>query len=312
MKKIFTLLAVCVFAMAAQAQIHIRVQCETAPFIWSWGAADGVDYNVGAWPGTNQFKEEWPDPETGDVFWEWTFPEGVYPISFLFNNGGVDAEGNPIAVKQTGDINSVKTDRYFILDWNAEEVLVDITEQYIELPDAEVNTVSLAGNNNDWAGDVDWFTVVEAGKKFSMTVDASAADFAPDALWEFKFRPNAQEWVGYWDVYYDDENNPDPEDGRAPKSTAPEWLSENGGNFLIDLEADEREVKTYTITVTWGGGKEAGKNWAFEISGPTSGISNIKALNAASNAPIYNLQGQRVNDSFRGIAIQNGRKFVVK
>ena len=301
--------------MAAQAQIHIRVQCDTAPYIWSWGASDGVDYNVGSWPGENKFTDTWTDTETGDVFWEYTFPESVTSISFLFNNGGVDADGNPIAVKQTGDINGATTDRYFILAWDVEGAvdLQDITEEYIELPDAEVNTVSLAGNNNGWAGDVDWFTVVEAGTKFKMDIDASAADFAPDALWEFKFRPNAQDWCGYWDVFYDDENNPDPEDGRAPKSTAPEWLGvSSDGNFLIDLEEDTRETKTYTITLTWGGGKEAGKNWNFNISGPTAGIDAIKAIKEKSNAPIYNLQGQRVSNNFRGIAIQNGKKFAVK
>lgn len=42
-----------------------------------------------------------------------------------------------------------------------------------------------------------------------------------------------------------------------------------------------------------------------------SGISSVKAV-ANTNAPIYNLAGQKVNSSFKGIAIQNGKKFVVK
>ena len=312
MKKIFTLLAVCIFAMAAQAQdIHIRVQCDTAPFIWSWGSPN-PDYNsngdIDPWPGTKQLTDTWTDPDTGDKFWEFTVPEGAYPISLLFNIG--DSEGT----KKTADINSVKSDRYFILSWGDEtSSLVDITTDYTELPDAEVNTVSLAGNHNGWSGDSQWFDVVETGKKFQLTVDASAEGFAEENLWKFKFRPNAQDWVGYWDVYYDDENNPDPEDGRAPKSTAPSWLgATDDGNFLIDLEEDTRATKTYTITITWGGGKEAGKNWKFDISGPTSGISTVKALNTVSNAPIYNLQGQRISSNYRGIAIQNGRKVVVK
>ena len=314
MKKIFTLLAVCIFAMAAQAQdIHIRVQCDTAPFIWSWGSPN-PDYNsngdIDPWPGTKQLTDTWTDPDTGDKFWEFTVPEGAYPISLLFNNGA--SEGT----KKTADINSVKSDRYFILSWGDETSgvsLVDITTDYTELPDAEVNTVSLAGNHNGWSGDSQWFDVVETGKKFQLTVDASAEGFAEENLWKFKFRPNGQEWVGYWDVYYDDENNPDPEDGRAPKSTAPSWLgATDDGNFLIDLEEDTRATKTYTITITWGGGKEAGKNWAFEITGPATGIETIKAIQEKSNAPIYNLQGQRISGNYRGIAIQNGKKVVVK
>jgi hypothetical protein len=275
------------------------VQCDTAPFIWSWGAADGVDYNVGDWPGTNQFKDTWTDEETGDVFWEWTFPEGVYPISFLFNNGGVDAEGNPIAVKQTADINSVTTDRYFILSWDDGDgnvSLVDITEEYIELPDAQVTKVSLAGNHNGWSGDTQWFDVIEAGKIFQLAINTAEYSI-PENLWEFKFRPNAQEWCGYWDVVNQEE--------------LPTWLGEKGGNFLIDLEEGITETE-FTFTAIWGGGKEAGKNWTFTATAGSAGINTLKTVLNSSNAAIYNLQGQRVNDNFRGIAIQNGRKMIVK
>lgn len=48
---------------------------------------------------------------------------------------------------------------------------------------------------------------------------------------------------------------------------------------------------------------------AFDTNGG-SGISNSVAEKANVNAPIYNLAGQRVNANFKGIAIQNGKKFV--
>lgn len=44
--------------------------------------------------------------------------------------------------------------------------------------------------------------------------------------------------------------------------------------------------------------------------GGETGISNAVAEKANVNAPIYNLAGQRVNANFKGIAIQNGKKFV--
>ena len=308
MKKIFTLLAVCMMAITANAAITIYVNSEQTPYIWWWDLPAGQNSaDLAAWPGNFTFQGP-IQHESGLEFWTYTFPEDVTKVSFLINDG---AESG---TQQTKDVTGVTTDRYFM--WDGAKELIDITAEITgqELPDAEVDKVSLSGNHNGWVGDTDWFTVVEAGKKFQLIVDASAEGFADENLWQFKFRPNGQEWVGYWDVYYNDAEESDPEDGRAPKSSAPSWLTtpEEGGNFQIDLEADTRETKTYTITVTWGGGKEAGKNWAFEISGPTSGISTVKALNTASNAPIYNLQGQRVNDSFRGIAIQNGRKVVVK
>lgn len=49
---------------------------------------------------------------------------------------------------------------------------------------------------------------------------------------------------------------------------------------------------------------------AFDASGDVNGINSAVAEQANVNAPIYNLAGQRVNNSFKGIAIQNGKKFV--
>ena len=44
----------------------------------------------------------------------------------------------------------------------------------------------------------------------------------------------------------------------------------------------------------------------------TTGIENVKNTIVNISAPIYNLAGQKVNSSYKGIAIQNGKKFVVK
>ncbi|MBR0489487.1 MAG: hypothetical protein IJJ68_04700 [Prevotella sp.] len=298
MKKIFTLLAVCCFAVAAQAQIHIRVQCDTAPYIWWWGLPKGENAeDLDSWPGSFKLTEKWVDTETGDEFWEWTFQEGSIPTGILFNNGGVDAEGQPVAVKQTSDIGDLNSDRYFILAWDDGDGnvdLTDVTSEYIEIPDANVTKVSLAGNHNGWSGDAQWFDVVEAGKTFQLTVNTE--DYSiPENLWEFKFRPNGQAWCGYWDALNQDDY--------------PTWLGDNGGNFLIDLEEGTTE-KVFTFTATWGGGKEAGKNWTFVAKAGTTGISTLKDVQKDNNAPMYNLAGQRVNNSYRGIVIQNGKKFV--
>ena len=44
----------------------------------------------------------------------------------------------------------------------------------------------------------------------------------------------------------------------------------------------------------------------------TTGINDIAATKVNANAPVYNLAGQRVNANFKGIAIQNGKKFIAK
>lgn len=45
----------------------------------------------------------------------------------------------------------------------------------------------------------------------------------------------------------------------------------------------------------------------------TTGISSVKRTYVRTkDAPRYNLSGQRVSGSYKGIVIQNGRKFVAK
>ena len=50
--------------------------------------------------------------------------------------------------------------------------------------------------------------------------------------------------------------------------------------------------------------------WTLTYSA-ADGIFNVKAADAV-NAPIFNMAGQRVNDTFKGVVIQNGKKFVNK
>jgi len=313
MKKIFTLIVMCVLAISAQAKITIYVQCETAPFLWTWGAVGGTFDNVGDWPGTLQLTDKFTHPDTGEEFWMYAFPEEITQISFLFNDGNTPT-------KQTGDIKEVTTDRYFILAWDDGAGNVscqDVTEDYIEIPDAEVTSMGISGNHNGWEDpSTVQFEVVEAGKTFKYTINPAELVF-DDIAWKFKFRPNQTSWLGFWDVYYWDQPDaetgvvPDPVEGKTAMSQAPEWLQEDGGNFMIDT--DTYKADSFTFTLTWGGGKLASENWTLtaEAQNLVTGIKNVKTTKV-SDAAIYNLQGQRVDGNFRGIAIQNGKKVVLK
>lgn len=249
MKKILSLLAFCMFAIAAKASITIYVKCNTAPFIWSWSASDGVDYNVGSWPGTNRLTQTYYHSATGETFWTYTFPETVTSVSFLFNNGY--SEGT----KQTGDQKGITSDHWYYLSWDDGSGNVDfrdVTEDYgVEIPDAEVNSVTLVGNHNNWGetpGEPNLFTEVVDGQTFRITLDTKLYSI-DENLWRFKFRPNGTEWVGYNDVTFDGD--------------VPSWIdSDISGNFTINL--DDIDSRVLTLTVTWGGGKYAYDNWIFK------------------------------------------------
>ena len=47
-------------------------------------------------------------------------------------------------------------------------------------------------------------------------------------------------------------------------------------------------------------------------NGETTGIDAIESEKANANAPIFNLSGQRVDNSYKGIVIKNGKKFMKK
>lgn len=50
--------------------------------------------------------------------------------------------------------------------------------------------------------------------------------------------------------------------------------------------------------------------YLYSINGKTTGISSVKASQKSSE--LYNLSGQRVNSSYKGVVIRNGKKFVNK
>ena len=58
----------------------------------------------------------------------------------------------------------------------------------------------------------------------------------------------------------------------------------------------------------------AAKGLSFSIDGgEATGISAITAYGSIivnDKTPMYNLAGQRVSDSYKGVVIQNGKKFI--
>ena len=47
----------------------------------------------------------------------------------------------------------------------------------------------------------------------------------------------------------------------------------------------------------------------YSVNGVTTGVNGITTNKADTNAPVFNLAGQRVNGNFKGVVIQNGKKF---
>ena len=57
--------------------------------------------------------------------------------------------------------------------------------------------------------------------------------------------------------------------------------------------------------------KSAGAKF-YRFDGETTAIENVQAAQPDAIAPMYNVAGQRVSKNYKGVVIQNGRKYVVK
>ena len=82
-----------------------------------------------------------------------------------------------------------------------------------------------------------------------------------------------------------------------------ESYGDNGSDMVLTVE----NAGLYNVTFTFF--SEA-KTLTAEL-GTASGIKNVK-MGSTNATVIYNLQGQRVKDGYRGIAIKNGHKVVIK
>lgn len=83
-----------------------------------------------------------------------------------------------------------------------------------------------------------------------------------------------------------------------------ESYGDGGENMSFTVEL----AGTYDVIFTF---IPDSKFLTVELTEPDpAGISTVKTIKA--NNAIYNMQGQRINKAFRGIAIQNGRKMLMK
>lgn len=85
-----------------------------------------------------------------------------------------------------------------------------------------------------------------------------------------------------------------------------------GKSYMLFTPTSQIAFRDYTFKVN-----ETVANYTASPNGPVApgvptAIMTVKTQTANTNAPIYNLAGQKVNNSYKGIAIQNGKKFVVK
>lgn len=279
--------------------LTIYVQCDEAPYIYSWNSA-GQPTN-GVWPGTQLTTQE--TKEDGKTFW--TRPFTTAPVNLIINNGGdkKEVDGEMVAsgenVVQTADITGLTHDSYFTFDptnTDKETNWTDITSNYytpepIQLPACakviEDHLYCYFQGNKDYDSPRAW--AWKEGKDF------------------------CGEWPGSRLTRVGDDGN-----GHLV------WLWD-GGDFVDLFDTYSPDPSLFPTNILFNNGGEDPKtaDFVFENGGYydatglvgnviTTGVSVVKADRIDTNAARYNLQGQRVSDNYRGLVIQSGKKYVIK
>ena len=92
-------------------------------------------------------------------------------------------------------------------------------------------------------------------------------------------------------------------------------LSFDGENFISVID----DIKVGDVVIVYGKLKKYNTTYELDknnilisLNGTTTGITNITTDEAAKNAPVYNLAGQKVTKAYKGVVIKNGKKMIQK
>ena len=105
-----------------------------------------------------------------------------------------------------------------------------------------------------------------------------------------------------------------------PRSLKVAAVVDNAVTSLDDISYDPNEIKSFTVKYNQNKAAKiliySGKSGMniydikFTPANVTNGISNISAAAAKKNGKTYNMAGQEVSSSAKGLVIKNGKKYV--
>jgi len=113
---------------------------------------------------------------------------------------------------------------------------------------------------------------------------------------------NGAEWADtktFVNICSDDENADWDNDGSTPNTNTWEITAAEAGSKTIKMTRNSASTNLFItkFVITRGG---------------ASGIENVEVVTPVKNNAIYNLSGQKVDASYKGIIIVNGKKFFNK
>lgn len=326
MKKISTLFVALLAAASMSAKTEITLGT------WSpWGATTTVNGNTltmsEAWAGAGNWQAndgkcaDWSDGDYLEL--DVSNCTGSFNVAIQYNDGKtVDDKGNPAIVKAlttTGSISEGDKVCYVKLNGdNSDKVIqfwlqskaanISVTVDKAFLVSEEEYKAYLAekskGEQVVWEGSNDFGTKWDT----NMSIDASKfATAKSGATFTFTYTVGSE---GYAQIKICDSNWK----ALASPKGQNEWncvdLDMSGTNYSTVLSDDDLATIKASGMVLQGYNSTLTK---VTFTNPTTdGINSIQATKKVNEGATYNLAGQRVGKTFRGMVIRNGKKYIQK
>lgn len=286
MKKIFTLIAMTILAVGgvnAQTKLTLGGQGENGEHSWGWTAVYGAEANLKFTSQWGEFKLATTDVTEGATY-KLVVEAANSKINLRINNtSGNDADAQFIAVSQTEITGTIPA--------NTASIELQGTEAGEEL-----HVLSFEINNAQTTYSQNWGVAMLSGKyttsKWAELYLVGAAAFEKQDI-TITFNEAVPADALQLKVYKTDGSDGYPPIPAGTSAT----ISITDAVKAISLQAKD----AYTIDIAS----------ATTVDPSTTGIDAVKN-SVKQDGVRYNLAGQKVADSYKGIVIVNGRKMIVK
>lgn len=310
MKKLFTL--VC----AAFAAVSVFAQSRTT--LW-----EGEKPMDASWPNVEVSLSNLATAKAGDYIvvttskvdasinasWEWGC-QVFLKVNSGANNGWEDMAGtSAVGFKEPGEAKFEITDK--ILEQFKKATNFYVQGMCVVVSKVEFESSVATTSSQIWSGEC-VFGSWESG--FSVPAEKFANASAGDVL-EFVYTTDpetTEKWWQFKTIFAGTQ-----EALSSNKSDLNEYdcatVASGSTSYKIVLNAEDiAKLKVTGLFVNGHYNIVTAVNLIQPVKDPSTGINNALVAPVAKNAPVYNLAGQQVNASYKGVVIQNGKKYVQK
>lgn len=310
MKKLFTLV------FAAFAAVSVFAQSRTT--LW-----EGEQTMDAGWPNVEVSLSNLTTAKAGDYIvvttskadasinasWEWGC-QVFLKVNSGANNGWEDMAGtSAVGFKEPGEAKFEITDK--ILEQFKKATNFYVQGMCVVVSKVEFESSVATTSSQIWSGEC-VFGSWESG--FSVPAEKFANASAGDVL-EFVYTTDpetTEKWWQFKTIFAGTQ-----EALSSNKSDLNEYdcatVASGSTSYKIVLNAEDiAKLKVTGLFVNGHYNIVTAVNLIQPVKDPSTGINNALVAPAARNAKVYNLAGQQVNASYKGVVIQNGKKYVQK